>query len=29
VHSLPVRIMHWINAAVMIIMIMSGWGEAP
>jgi len=28
-HPLPVRIMHRINAAVMIIMIMSGWGEAP
>jgi thiosulfate reductase cytochrome b subunit len=24
-HPLPVRIMHWINAAAMIIMIMSGW----
>ena len=25
-HPLPVRIMHWINAAVMLIMITSGWG---
>ena len=24
-HPLPVRIMHWVNAAAMIIMIMSGW----
>jgi thiosulfate reductase cytochrome b subunit len=24
-HPLPVRVMHWINAAAMIIMIMSGW----
>ena len=24
-HPLPVRIMHWLNAAGMIIMIMSGW----
>ncbi len=24
-HPLPLRIMHWINAAAMIIMIMSGW----
>jgi thiosulfate reductase cytochrome b subunit len=24
-HPLPVRIMHWINAAAIIIMIMSGW----
>ena len=24
-HPLPVRIMHWINAGAMIIMIMSGW----
>jgi thiosulfate reductase cytochrome b subunit len=24
-HPLPVRIMHWINAVAMIIMIMSGW----
>jgi thiosulfate reductase cytochrome b subunit len=24
-HPLPVRIMHWINAFAMIIMIMSGW----
>jgi thiosulfate reductase cytochrome b subunit len=24
-HPLPVRIMHWINAAAMIMMIMSGW----
>ena len=25
IHPLPVRIMHWVNAAAMIIMIMSGW----
>ena len=25
-HPLPIRIMHWTNAAVMIVMIMSGWG---
>jgi thiosulfate reductase cytochrome b subunit len=25
-HPIPVRIMHWINAAVMMIMITSGWG---
>ncbi len=25
-HPLPVRLMHWINAGAMIIMIMSGWG---
>lgn len=25
-HPLPVRIMHWINAAVMLVMIASGWG---
>jgi thiosulfate reductase cytochrome b subunit len=25
-HPLPVRIMHWINAVAMIVMIMSGWG---
>jgi thiosulfate reductase cytochrome b subunit len=25
-HPLPVRLMHWINAVAMIIMIMSGWG---
>ena len=25
-HPLPIRLMHWINAAAMIIMIMSGWG---
>jgi thiosulfate reductase cytochrome b subunit len=25
-HPLPVRIMHWINAVVMLIMITSGWG---
>ena len=25
-HPIPVRIMHWINAAAMIIMITSGWG---
>jgi thiosulfate reductase cytochrome b subunit len=24
-HPLPVRVMHWVNAAAMIIMIMSGW----
>src|SRR5215510_11229181 len=24
-HPLPVRIMHWINAVAMIVMIMSGW----
>ena len=24
-HPLPVRIMHWVNAAAMIVMIMSGW----
>jgi thiosulfate reductase cytochrome b subunit len=24
-HPLPVRIMHWVNAAAMFIMIMSGW----
>jgi thiosulfate reductase cytochrome b subunit len=24
-HPLPVRTMHWVNAAAMIIMIMSGW----
>ena len=24
-HPLPVRVVHWINAAAMIIMIMSGW----
>jgi len=24
-HPLPIRIMHWINAAAMVIMIMSGW----
>ncbi len=24
-HPLPVRVMHWINAAAIIIMIMSGW----
>ena len=24
-HPLPLRIMHWVNAAAMIIMIMSGW----
>jgi Ni,Fe-hydrogenase I cytochrome b subunit len=24
-HPLAVRIMHWINAAAMIMMIMSGW----
>lgn len=25
-HPLPVRIMHWINAVAMIVMITSGWG---
>ena len=25
-HPLPVRIMHWINAFAMIVMILSGWG---
>ena len=25
-HPVPVRIMHWTNAAVMLIMITSGWG---
>jgi thiosulfate reductase cytochrome b subunit len=25
-HPVPVRIMHWINAAVMVVMIASGWG---
>jgi thiosulfate reductase cytochrome b subunit len=25
-HPMPVRIMHWLNAVVMIVMIMSGWG---
>ena len=25
-HPLPVRIMHWTNAAVMLVMITSGWG---
>ena len=25
-HPLPVRLMHWINAVVMLIMITSGWG---
>ena len=25
IHPLPLRIMHWVNAAAMIIMIMSGW----
>lgn len=24
-HPLPIRIMHWVNAATMIILIMSGW----
>lgn len=24
-HPLPVKIMHWINAAVMLVMITSGW----
>jgi thiosulfate reductase cytochrome b subunit len=25
-HPIPIRIMHWINAAVMLVMITSGWG---
>ena len=25
-HPMPIRIMHWINAVVMLIMITSGWG---
>ena len=25
-HPLPVRIMHWVNALAMIVMITSGWG---
>jgi thiosulfate reductase cytochrome b subunit len=25
-HPLPVRIMHWVNAATMLVMITSGWG---
>ena len=25
-HPLPVRVMHWVNAAVMLVMITSGWG---
>jgi thiosulfate reductase cytochrome b subunit len=25
-HPLPLRIMHWVNAAAMIVMITSGWG---
>jgi thiosulfate reductase cytochrome b subunit len=25
-HPLPVRVMHWINAATMLVMITSGWG---
>ena len=25
-HPLPVRVMHWINAAAMLVMITSGWG---
>lgn len=25
-HPLPIRIMHWINAAAMLVMITSGWG---
>lgn len=24
-HPLPIRVMHWINAAAMLVMIMSGW----
>jgi thiosulfate reductase cytochrome b subunit len=25
-HPLPVRIVHWVNAAAMLVMITSGWG---
>ncbi|WP_459674980.1 cytochrome b/b6 domain-containing protein [Acidisoma sp. 7E03] len=25
-HPLPIRIMHWVNAGVMLVMITSGWG---
>jgi thiosulfate reductase cytochrome b subunit len=25
-HPLPLRIMHWINAAAMLVMVTSGWG---
>ena len=25
-HPLPIRFMHWINAAAMLVMITSGWG---
>jgi thiosulfate reductase cytochrome b subunit len=25
-HPWPLRIMHWVNAVVMLIMITSGWG---
>lgn len=25
-HPLPIRIMHWVNAITMIVMILSGWG---
>ena len=25
-HPLPIRLMHWINAAAMLVMITSGWG---
>ena len=25
-HPLPIRVMHWVNAAAAIVMIMSGWG---
>jgi len=25
-HPLPVRVMHWINAVAMLVMITSGWG---
>ena len=25
-HPLPIRIMHWVNAVVMLVMITSGWG---
>src|SRR5580704_10803938 len=25
-HPVPVRIMHWVNAVVMLVMITSGWG---
>src|ERR1700709_2409999 len=25
-HPIPIRLMHWVNAAAMIVMITSGWG---